>query len=67
MGRVELDRWLHEHHLPTTEVLQFAQVTDFLRAQWVLLLLLALGFMAFVTAVLVAWPAVAFLAAKLFD
>ncbi len=67
MGREDVNRWLHEHRLLPAGVWHLAQVVDFLKAQWVLLMLLALGFMAFVTAVLLAWPALAFLAAKLFS
>jgi len=66
MGHGDGNRWLREHHLLPARVWHMAQVVDFLKAQWVLLMLLALGFMAFVTAVLLAWPALAFLAAKLF-
>lgn len=37
-----------------------------LKGAWAVLVLLACGFFALVTAVLVAWPALAFLAARVF-
>jgi len=39
---------------------------EMVRAGWVLAVLLGLGLVALITAVLVAWPAVAYLAARFF-
>jgi len=41
-------------------------IGSFLKTSWVLLLLIVLGAMSLVTAVLVAWPAVAHIAARFF-
>lgn len=60
--------WLHEHHvMPTIHwQMDWTKVTDVLRTQWVLFVLLVVGAMAVVTAILIAWPMLAYLGAKFF-
>jgi hypothetical protein len=62
-----VSHWLHEHHiLPVTQWHpEVAEFGDFLRATWVTTVLLLLGLMAFITAVLIAWPALSYLGSKL--
>lgn len=43
-----------------------AQLHDLIRSSYVVSLLALLGIMAIVSAILIAWPALAYLAAKLF-
>jgi hypothetical protein len=67
MGRGNVSQWFHEHHLlPEAHRHQeLAGFVDFLRATWVIMVLVLLGLMAFITAVLVAWPALSYLGSRL--
>lgn len=68
MARGQVSHWLQEHHfLPEVHWrLDWTGLVDILRATWVVVLLLLLGIMAFITAVLIAWPALSYLGARLF-
>lgn len=67
MGRADVSHWLHAHHiLPEVRWhLDWDRVADYLRATWVVVVLLVLGIMAFITAVLIAWPALSYLGSRL--
>lgn len=67
MTRGNVSHWFHEHHiLPAVHWHpELAGFFEFLRATWVLMVLLLLGLMAFITAVLVAWPALSYLGSRL--
>jgi phosphosulfolactate phosphohydrolase-like enzyme len=67
MRRGNVSHWFHEHHiLPVTQWhSEVAEFVDLLRATWVIMVLLLLGLVALVTAVLIAWPALSYLGAKL--
>lgn len=67
MGRGQVSHWLHEHHfLPEIHWRpDVAGLVDYLRATWVVVLLILLGIMAFITAVLIAWPALSYLGSRL--
>lgn len=68
MGRGTLGQWFHEHHLlpETGERLAGAGFGEILRSTWVVIVLLLLGLLALITAVLIAWPALSIIGAKLF-
>jgi|GEM_PF-3493591 len=59
--------WLQEHHLvPATLTSGRESAVDLLKAGWLTLLLLLLGVMAIISAVLIAWPVLAHVAARFF-
>lgn len=59
--------WFHEHHMaPSNFHLEWTEVVDFLKTSWLTLILVVLGVMAIVSAVLIAWPVLAHLAARFF-
>jgi hypothetical protein len=66
MGTV--GHWMHEHHvLPAFHWhVDLDAVVDFLKAQWVILLLLAMGVVAIITAILIAWPIFSYIGARWF-
>jgi hypothetical protein len=68
MGRGNVSHWLHEHHiLPEVHWrLDWVGMVDFLKATWLIVVLLVLGIMALITAVLIAWPALSYLGSRLF-
>jgi len=65
-----LNHWSHGH-VWTSDPFHWDQLktwtVNVLKTSWLLLLLVVLGAMSLVTAVLVAWPAVAHIAAKFFN
>lgn len=67
MGRGQVRHWLHDHHfLPEVHWrLDRVGFVDTLRATWVVVILLLLGIMAFITAILIAWPALSYLGSRL--
>lgn len=69
MGHGNVSQWFHEHHLlPEAHWrLERVGVVDFLKTTWLIIVLLLLGLMAFVTAVLIAWPALSYLGSRLID
>lgn len=62
MGTVT--HWMQSHHWPTISHHPRFDLVGFLKGSWLTVLLLVLGLFALVTAVLVAWPVVAHLAAR---
>jgi len=67
MTRGNVTHWLQEHHLlPATQGhFDPANVGEFLKSTWLVVLLLLLGVMALITAVLVAWPALSYIGSHL--
>jgi len=69
MTRGDMSHWLQQHHLlPESHwPPKGTWFIDFLKTTWLLVVLLVMGAMALITAVLVAWPALSYLGAKLFS
>jgi len=59
--------WLQDHHLlPAEKSMVWDRASDLLKTEWVIVLLTVAGIMALITAVLVSWPAVAYIGSRLF-
>lgn len=69
MRHGNVSHWFHEHHiLPVAQWHpDLTGFVEFLRATWVVTVLVLLGLLAFVTAVLISWPALSYLGSKLME
>jgi len=60
--------WLQEHHWPKEATREhWLEVVNLAKVGWVNLLLIVLGIFALMTAIIIAYPALAFLAARFFS